>query len=401
MPVNDPAGSSRKQRPTFQPRSRARVRYYKASVVLAIVFLALVVVLPVWLDVLRRADDREALQRPLESRAVLSGTTPVATSAPEAPDRTPALESRPEFVNTACRGHVYARCNALRIGPRDCVEIAAEAIAVPQEGGHAACLAVVEPMLAARAAARDDTPPPPGRPTLVSGAAAPAVELAGSSPAEAAPPPVGEGTTPAGDGTADTPPEPRQPAGEEEDDREASPASGAAAAPTEPGGTTTLTPRERAERLSRMQTLIEEVQRASYNYATPPAVQAARMNELRTLADDLGTDEAKALYNRMLETYRTRPVAVPVEPVVGGYLGDSERVEVGVTRRSPTTTPELETVEAWADEARREAGLPAAAPAPEPGQALAPTATVGSEVPAASIDSVNPAATGTVESISP
>jgi hypothetical protein len=379
------------------------VRYYKASVVLANVILALVIVLPVWLDVLSRAEDREALQQPLESRAVLSGTTPVASTAPEAPDRTPPPPPRPDVVNTACRSHVYARCNALRIGPRDCVEVAAEAIAVPPEDGHDACLAVVEPMLAARAAARDDTPPPPPRPALTSGASAPV------APAEAASTPSPEDGAPPAEGTTETPPGSLEPVGEgaetktkADEDTAATTGAGAESGGPEAEATETLTPRERLEKLSRMQTLIEEVQRASYNYATPPAVQAERMNELRALADDLGTEEAKALYNRMLETYRKPAIAVPIEPVVGGYVGDSARVEAGVTQRSPTTTPELETVEGWAAEARREAGLPAAEPAPGPDQAPAPTATVGSEAPAAaSVESVAPSATGTVQSISP
>jgi len=372
--------------------------------VLAIVFLALVVVLPVWLDLLRRADDREALKRPLESRAVLSGSAPLPTGAP---GTTPPRETirRPDVVNTDCRGHVYARCNALRIGPRDCVEIAAEAIAVPVEGGHAACLEVVEPLLAARA---DPA-------AAAAASAAPGATQAGAAaqaPGTNTPAPAAEGADGAAAGATDSATGAEAPAGA----GEGAPAGGAtpasegtdaavpatpAAGPATGGGDSGLSPRERADRLSRMRTIIDEFQRGTYNYATPPAVQAGRMAELRKLVDEVGTDDAKALYNRMLETYRTPPTVVPLEPAPGGYVGDAPRVEVGVTDRSPTSTPELDTVGAWADAAHREAGLPSPAAEPAPGQAVAPSATVGSEVPEASIGSTAPAAAGFVESVRP
>lgn len=405
MPVSDPSGGSRGQRPRYEPRSKARVRYYKASMVLAIVFLALVVVLPVWLDLLRRADDREALKRPLESRAVLSGSAPLPASVP---GTTPTRETirRLDVVNTDCRGHVYARCNALRIGPRDCVEIAAEAIAVPVEGGHAACLEVVEPLLAARtdpAAAAAASAAPGATPSSAPAAAqAPGTE-GQAAPAEGTPATNGAtgGTTAPATGTGA--PGDDAPAGEAAtpQDGEGTPGAAPAAGPAAGAGESGLSPRERADRLSRMRTIIDEFQRGTYNYATPPAVQAGRMAELRTLVDEVGTDDAKALYNRMLETYRTPPAVVPLEPVPGGYVGDAPRVEVGVTDRSPTSTPELDTVGAWADAAHREAGLPSPAAEPAPGQAVAPTATVGSEIPETSIDSTAPAAAGFVESVRP
>ena len=54
-----------------------------------------------------------------------------------------------------------------------------------------------------------------------------------------------------------------------------------------------------------------------------------------------------------------------------------------------------------ADAARREAGLPEAAAAPAPDEALVPTATVDSQAPATTIGSTAPASAGFVESVKP
>ncbi len=399
MPDRAPSGTPREQRPTFRPRSQTRVRYYKASLALALVFLALVLVLPLWMDALRHSDDRDALKQPLESRAVLSGSEALprtAVATPPSKDPSP----QPDVVNTDCRGYVYGRCNALRIGPRECVIIAAEAIAVPIEGGPDACRAVVDPMLEARTGSGGDAS---------SGRASRARTSAGLAEDEA--PPRDDGTAVADE----SPPEGGEPAPEAlaaqtaEGGATATADAQAAQAPAAPAESPadkaatppTLTPKERAGALSRMQILIDEFQRASYNYATPPAQQAARIHELRALSESVGTDEAKALYNRLLQTHRTPPTSVPVAPGPGGYVGDAPRVEAGITVRSPTTTPELDAVGTWLDEARREAGLPAAPQAAAPDQALPPTTTVGSERPSGGIESVSPSSAGFVDSVRP
>lgn len=394
MPDRAPFGSSRDPRPAFRPRSQARVRYYKASLALAFVFLALVLVLPLWMDALRHADDRSALKQPLESRAVLSGSE----ALPRTTDIPPASKSsipQSDAVNTDCRGYVYGRCNTLRIGPRECVTIAAEAITVPIEGGPEACRAVVDPLLEAR---------------IESGGSASAVQASGAStPTEAAAnglPPQDAEASPENDAASkDGKPAPEAPTAAPEADAETTGSVQTTKAPTPPADGTppqpALTPKERASALSRMQTLIDEFQRANYNYATPPAQQSARIRELRALSESVGTDEARALYNRLLEAHRTPPTRAPVAPGPGGYVGDAPRVEAGITVRSPTTTPELDAVGTWLDDARREAGLPATPAAAAPDQALPPMTTVGSERPSGGIESVPPAAAGFVDSVRP
>ena len=90
-----------------------------------------------------------------------------------------------------------------------------------------------------------------------------------------------------------------------------------------------------------------------------------------------------------------------LDPSTIETVGESQRIEAGVTDRSPTTSPEMDKVRGWMDEARKEAGLPAAPAAAQPDQVAQPTATVESASISSEIGSVSPSSVGQVTSINP
>jgi len=167
-----------------------------------------------------------------------------------------------------------------------------------------------------------------------------------------------------------------------------------------------LTVQEKARALTRMHQVLEEFQRAAYNYGQPTGPQVARIQELKELAEKLDTDEARELYNHLVKTYQTPEIIQPrinpmLDPSTIETVGESQRIEAGVTDRSPTTSPEMDKVRGWMDEARKEAGLPAAPAAAQPDQVAQPTATVESASISSEIGSVSPSSVGQVTSINP
>ena len=88
------------------------------------------------------------------------------------------------------------------------------------------------------------------------------------------------------------------------------------------------------------------------------------MAEIRSLIEEVGTDDAKRIYNRLRERY-----AAPPSPG-GGQVAESARVEAGGSAPvTPQTTAELEQMRGLVNQARSQAGLEPLA-APDPNEAL-------------------------------
>ena len=314
-----PASAPPSQRPGRRPAPPRGPRY-RATVALAVVFLLMAVSLPLWIDWVRRDRNLPALD--------LDPVPPAAAPADGPPGAAPSLVTNPSLPplpqarqnavippapvpNTECRAYVFDRCNALRIPPEACLPIAQDGTLVPPAGGFATCRAAVDERLAQEArrvtATAGDQPPP----------RAPSPD-AGASPAAEAP------TAP-----AEEPP--------------------------------AVPPQERAQAMERALQVVEDLQRGAQNYATLPAAQAARLAELRDLAERSGSPEARALYHRMAARYGTP------EPPKGTATAEAPVVQAAPSpERAPATTPELEEVRRLRDAARRDAGLPPGPPASAP-----------------------------------
>lgn len=337
LPGQGPGGS---RRPRFAPRDPRRARYYKASLVAAGVFVALALALPLWIDHVRRTRDRESFDS-------LRSWSPAATPSPAAPareDRTPGanLPYSPESGHATCQAYATARCNALGIPPGPCGEVSVAALAVPTTASLAECRKVVEPKLAEAARLHG---------TLVESATP--VEAAPTGPPPVAAP-IGAPPSPAALDATPTPPPPGPPGPEATD-------------ATPPSQRPSLSATERADNLARIHVLVEELQRGAQNYATPPAAQAARFDELRRRVEADGSEDLRSLYNTLLlQAGRTAGVEMP-RP---GLRADETPMAPAAPgeERARTTTPEMDRVRGMLDEARRQAGQ-----APGPPPALGPT----------------------------
>jgi hypothetical protein len=383
------------------------------TVILGVVFVLLAVGVPAALIYLGSGDDLDVLSQPLESNAAV---TDFERAAPA------TRATATEVINEDCRSYVYQRCNALRIEPRECVKLAAEAIHVDPEGGAPLCRERMDPMVADVARFAEAA--------MQHAAAAAEVgaeteRLALGQVAE-----VDDGSLVAlGQGSNDEarvdPSQPGQPTqddagrqaenGQPAAEGQAAVAGGTEEKPEEEAQTETaaskpekkqLTVQEKARALTRMHQVLEEFQRAAYNYGQPTGPQVARIQELKELAEKLDTDEARELYNHLVKTYQTPEIIQPrinpmLDPSTIETVGESQRIEAGVTDRSPTTSPEMDKVRGWMDEARKEAGLPAAPAAAQPDQVAQPTATVESASISSEIGSVSPSSVGQVTSINP
>jgi len=288
---------------------------YRATVALAVVFLLMALTLPLWIDWVRRdrsfpAQDLETVPPATSSVEGTPGTAvaPAVPSLPATPR--PGPQTPVPAPNTECRAYVFDRCNALAIPPEACLPIAQDGTLVPPSGGFAACRATVDERLAEQA------------------------RRTSSRTAEAPRP------TPGPDATVGTAGEP--------------PPAAAETAPAVP-------PEERARAMERALQVVEELQRGAQNYATLPAAQAARLAELRDLAERSGSAEARALYHRMAARYGTP------EPPKGTGAAEAPVVQARPSEeRAPSTTPELEEVRRLRDAARKDAGLPPGPPAAAP-----------------------------------
>lgn len=134
-------------------------------------------------------------------------------------------------------------------------------------------------------------------------------------------------------------------------------------------------PKEREANLTRIYVLIEELQRGANNYATLPAAQQARFEELRRRIEADGSEELRSLYNTLLQRYgRTagfeteRPGTVATEAKMEEALPGEEAAR--------PTTPELDKVRKLIEKAGGQAPplAPATPVSVEPSAVEAPPA---------------------------
>lgn len=332
-------------RPTGRqpPRDRPKSPYYKASLVLAFVFLALALSLPFWLDRVRQPLDRGVLDRDFQSvtGAPVPSLSAVTAAAGIASGGRPGTPAPSGVTNADCRAYVFAQCNALRVPPAACLPIALDGVNVPIETGLEACREMVDILLkaAARSAGANVETEPSGGVAPVS----PDPRAAAASPGQ-----------PAQDETKSAP-APQTVA-----------AAVAAAAAEAAGAAKKLPPPEvQAEKLAKVLKVLDELQRGANNYATLPAAQSARLAEIRGLVEEVGTEDAKKMYNKLREKY-----VAPPPPPPGAAVAESQRVEAGgAGNGAPPPSPEVERVRALMNDARKQAGMAPVA-APDPNEAL-------------------------------
>jgi len=321
-------------------------------------------VFPFWLDHVKRSRDQADFEAASAVNLVPERTAPAVQ-----PGRAPGGLPYSNQINAECQAYVNARCNVLGIRPGVCGSIEAVAMRVPLESGPVGCREAVEAQIAE--AARYASPPTATSPA----------SLAAEEEASAGTQPTGPGTTPLGPGMAGATGADKEEAGEEP--AEAGDDKQPVAAREEKKE---LTPREKADNLSRVHILVEEMQRAAQNYGTLPAAQQARFAELHNRVSADGGPELRELYNTLLKQhgrsawYGSGPASRTAR--------ESGRVEAGIQEEpSPTTTPEMDRVRGMMNQARKEAGM-AAQPPPSLGPSSPPTSVDPSTVQAAPAQSL-------------
>lgn len=308
-------------------------------------FLVLAIVFPFWLDHVKRSQDEADFEAAGEVEYV-----PRPLPSPASPGAAPGGHlPYSDRANAECQAYVTARCNALGIRPGLCGEIEGVAMQVPLNAGLLKCRDAVEGQLrqaADYAGSARTSMPEPELPASPGGSQ-------GRRPASA--PGVRPGET--GGGQAGEP-------------------------VNRPSGTRKeLTPEDKADNLMRVHLLVEELQRASQNYATLPASQRERFAELQNRVQADGSPEMRRLFNQLLKQHgRTAWYDVGK---AGLKADESQRVEAGSgAERVPATTPEMDQVRDLINKTRKEAGLPAKPP-PTLGPSSAPSFVEPSSVEAA------------------
>jgi len=202
-----------------------------------------------------------------------------------------------EQVNTFCRSYVYKRCNELVIGPTDCRGIADAGSDVPTTLGLAGCRSVVDEILARVAG----IPPE----NIVSAPAVGGVVVDVVEPD--AEPSAGTG---------------EDAAGEPEDEPGAGQAGSAGIREPSAAGPD---PASAAAAMDRMRQLETEIAFARNNYVGTNIGVQSRLDEMRAIAEEIGTAEAKEAYNAML---------VKIGRVAPGAAGGSAGGGSSATRSS-------------------------------------------------------------------
>jgi len=322
-----------RQQKRFRPKSRKRVRYYKASLAIAVVFVVCAIGFPLWYDQVKRSRDRDLLERDMESvpAVPIPAYVPPQLSGASAggPGAAGIAASAPGALfprgNPQCQAWVQARCDALSVSTERCARILRTAEGVPANAGDDACRKAVDKALADATGSANETGAGTGS---IAGQGSRAQTESGTVPGE---PVAAQG-------------------------REAKEAdAGAAPQPTAPA----IDPETRAKNRARMAELVEQYQRASWNYSTQPAAQSARLAELRSLAQQDGTQEAVDLYNNLLKK------GTPFAPGPAAGAGEKPRVQ-SPSAPASGATPEIEAARRLASDARASSGRrdsPAPAPA--------------------------------------
>ena len=319
--------------PRFKPRSQRSIRYYKASLVLGGIFVTIAMTLPIWIEWVRHPTDNGPAGEEIPVGAI--GTPAAATpGSRQLPGQPP-----PPSVNVGCRAYVFARCNALNIPPASCAPAIETSMGVPVGSAMDVCRAAVEMELrtAAKEAGTLASAETPGAIAPVADAVAPGEQAAALAAA---------GGAAARDAYTDPGRDPGVDPG--------SAAAGATAKPDVPP----LPPAERAARLQRMHELVMEIQHAQYtkDYVMTPAAQQARLEEIRRIAEQDGSPEAREIYNALARQRLPSGPLKAEEPTATSVQPSPER--------TAGTTPEMEAAAKLAADANRKAGLPVPPPPP-------------------------------------
>lgn len=308
-------GAGRRGPPPSAPRrpptkKQQRSRYYIASLVMAIVFVGMAIAFPVWLDHTRNRTDMKVFETDLseiEGRPAL----------PVAPDKTavaPRSMQAPTGVNQECRSYVLARCNALMVEPRPCMEVVRSAMGVPVDGGMDGCKGVVDPMLMARASGVQGTQVDVAQDIEIT-------DELGVLPGQPAVAGAGEKDDKGKEPERAQPPQRR------------------------------LAPADEAGWMERMAQLVEEIQVAQNNYGVSTQIQTLRLQELRRLAAEVDTKEAKELFNMVNDRF------APKDPQRGGERATESKIVPSKDGLGEKTPAEIERARELENLARRRAGL--------------------------------------------
>lgn len=322
-PQPGPQGSAG-SRSRFRPRDPRRAKYYRASVALAIVFVCMAVAFPFWLDYVKRRSGSAPYEPPLATGHEQASNQISASRAPG------SIPNPVASGNTTCQAYVMARCNAIALPPSACGEIAAAALAMPVTATLAECRKAMEPRLEEARRLYAATPLEERQ-----------VE-AESEPHQKPEPSLPVPQTPAEapkEGPAQTQVEEGQPGQDKP----------------------TMSPEERVANLARIYVLVEELQRAAQNYATLPAAQAARFEELRQRVEADGSEELRTLYNTLLQQHG-RTAGFEVErPSLRAREAPMIEAKPG-EEQAGSTTPELEKVRSMLEKAAKGASGPVETP---------------------------------------
>ncbi len=228
----------------------------RLTAILAVIFVAVAVV-----GLIVATTGRDSYVAPVSIDAGMIPNGAAAGSV--AQEQAPAGEAT---ENAWCRSYVFTRCNVLAVKGTDCVPISRVAVQVPLASGVAGCRAAVDAMLADAAGIRDD------------GDAVVAVVDAGGA--------GGEGQASASGSVA-------QVAADEQEKAEDG-------APPEVVKKK-IDPEVNAAGIARINQLMTEIDVARNTYTGTGIGVQARLDEIREIAAGLDTDEAKKMYNNLIE----------------------------------------------------------------------------------------------------
>lgn len=191
--------------------------------------------------------------------------------------------------NTFCRAYVYKRCNELGIGPTECPGIAETGSAVPRNIGLAGCRSVVDDILARAAGLPEETD------TVAAGTA--------PAPADASAVDAGE----------------YEAAPQDEPLENVRMVAGGGASPA-----SEVDPVAVSHGMERIRQLETEIAVARNTYVGTNIGVQSRLDEMRAIAEEIGTPEAKSAYNSMVQRLGRGGEAAPGPVSAGGASYDRE-----------------------------------------------------------------------------
>lgn len=274
---------------------------------LAIVFLGLAMVFPIYLDLMRK---ERGINVVVESEVVEGQKAATPTPAP-------VIEQK-GFTNIQCQAYVAARCNALGMGTRWCGEALTEALKLRNGRSVDDCRVLVEKKIVeafalfSAAAQNRDVVDTSGADTRVSQEESFEVRdmLMASAPEKGV------------ETQKDTSRPTTQDTGT---------------------GTRKMSREEQEQNLREIYRLVQEIQIGALNYVTPTPMQIARFEELRKRVEADGSEEVTRLYNDVVAKYG-RSGGVGAQGAWGRTAETEVRLEAPVGENRVVESRELRTV---------------------------------------------------------